>query len=88
MKRTKIKEISENLFGNSIKVCGWVRTVRAQKNFSFIELVDGSTFHPLQIVADPSYELTIGSSIAAEGVLVESPGANQKWELKAEKITL
>ncbi len=33
---------------------GWVRTVRNQKTFSFIEINDGSTFSNFQIVANPN----------------------------------
>ena len=96
MKYTKIKRLTSSLIGKSITVCGWIRTVRDQKNFAFIELNDGSTLSSFQIVADstvPHYadlmqQLTTGASISATGTLVESPGKNQKWELKADKITL
>ncbi len=89
--RIKIKKISPSDIGKVLKVCGWIRSVRDQKNFAFIELNDGSTLGSLQIVADGSQltpELTTGASIAVTGKLVESPGQKQKWELKAEKIEL
>ena len=43
MKRQKISGIfadAEALGGQSMTVCGWVRTVRDMKNFGFIELND------------------------------------------------
>lgn len=96
MKHTKIKEIAPSDLGNTVTVCGWVRTVRDQKHFAFIELNDGSTLSNLQIIAEqtlPDYsslmqKLATGASMSATGKLVESPGQKQKWELKAEKITL
>ncbi len=96
MKRTKIKDITPSLFGKSVKICGWVRTVRDQKNFAFIEVNDGSTLAGLQIVAEnslPDYQemmknLTTGASVAVVGTLVESPGAKQKWEVKASSLEI
>lgn len=76
-----------------IQVSGWVRTIRDSKSFGFIELNDGSFFNNLQIVIDDTLsnfaevvKLGVGSAIVAEGLLVESPGAKQPFELKAEQI--
>ncbi|MBS0604971.1 MAG: asparagine--tRNA ligase [Verrucomicrobia bacterium] len=96
MKHTKIKKIQPSDIGKTLTVCGWIRTVREQKNFSFIELNDGSTLSSLQIIIEesvPNYsemmkQLSTGASIAATGQLVQSPGQKQKWELKASEITL
>ncbi len=96
MKHTKIKYIAPSDLGKTLTVCGWVRTVRDQKNFAFIELNDGSTLSNLQIIAEqtlPDYsdlmqKLATGASIRATGKLVESPGQKQKWELKAGQIAL
>ena len=43
MKRTEIARIfadMEHYGGQSVTVCGWVRTIRDMKNFGFIELND------------------------------------------------
>ncbi len=88
MKKKKIKQITEQDIGEKMRVCGWVRTVRAQKNFAFVEISDGSTLHTLQILAEPSAELTVGTSVSITGQLVKSPGGKQKWELKADEITV
>ncbi len=96
MKHIKIKRIAPSDLGKTLTVCGWVRTVRDQKKFAFIELNDGSTLSNLQIIAEqalPNYsdlmeKLATGASISATGKLVESPGQKQQWELKAEQITL
>ena len=53
MKRQKISGIyadAASFDGQSMTVCGWVRTVRDMKNFGFIELNDGSCFKSLQVV--------------------------------------
>ena len=53
MKRTEIARIfadMEHYGGQSVTVCGWVRTIRDMKNFGFIELNDGSCFKSLQVV--------------------------------------
>lgn len=96
MKRTKIKHIQLKHIGSTITICGWIRTIREQKNFAFIELNDGTTLSGLQVIADdviPDYaslmkQLTTGASIAVTGTLVESMGQKQKWELKASTIEI
>lgn len=54
--RMKVKKIfeSDNIVGKNIVVRGWVRTLRDQKNFAFIEVNDGSTLGGFQAVADAS----------------------------------
>ena len=94
--RIKIRDLRPSHIDTPITVCGWVRTLREQKNFVFIELNDGSTVSNLQIIAPeglPQYadlvkQISTGASIGVTGVLVTSPGLKQKWELKAEAITL
>jgi len=73
--RTKIKAISSHHIDTTITVKGWVRSVRSQKDFSFIVINDGSTLQGLQAIyrADaPNYDatlaaLTTGTSVAATG---------------------
>ncbi|MES2345311.1 MAG: asparagine--tRNA ligase [Chlamydiota bacterium] len=87
--RLKIKQIKTSDIGQEITVCGWVRTVRDQKTFLFIEINDGSTLSNLQVIADENLKnelLTTGASVKIRGTLVESPGHKQKWELKAISI--
>ncbi len=80
-----------------VKVSGWVRTMRDQKSFAFVELNDGTYFKNLQIILEadklPDYrEITraigVGAAIEAEGALVLTPGMKQPFELKAEKVTV
>jgi asparaginyl-tRNA synthetase len=80
---------------DAIQVQGWVRTRRDSKDFSFIELNDGSSLRNLQIIARnslPNYadvqKLTTGASVRVIGALVSSQGKGQKWELIAGKIDI
>jgi asparaginyl-tRNA synthetase len=91
---TAIKDVLQSTAPiDSVLVRGWVRTRRDSKDFSFIELNDGSCLRNLQIIAKntlPNYaavqRLSTGASIRASGSLVASQGKGQKWELVADKI--
>ena len=79
----------------TVKVSGWVRTVRDSKVFAFIELNDGSFFKNLQVVCDENLEnfkdvtrVTLGSALEVEGTLVLTPEMKQPFELKATKVTV
>ncbi|XP_064024961.1 asparaginyl-tRNA synthetase isoform X3 [Pogoniulus pusillus] len=72
-----------------VKVQGWVRSVRSQKEVLFLHINDGSSLEHLQVVADPSLEnreLTFGSAVEVRGRLVKSPHRRQNMELQAEAI--
>ena len=78
-----------------VAVRGWIRTRRDAKEFSFLELNDGSCLGSLQVVADAGiagydgiHAMTTGSAVAVEGHLVESPGQGQKWEMRATRLEL
>ena len=97
MERVKISAIyagAEALGGQSMTVCGWVRTVRDMKNFGFVELNDGSSFKSLQVVLerealanyDEIAHQNVGAALIVHGTLVLTPAAKQPFELKADKI--
>jgi len=78
-----------------VTVKGWVRTRRDSKaGISFVHLSDGSSFHPLQVVAPntlPNYadevqKLTTGCAIEATGTIVPSPAKGQPFEMQASAI--
>lgn len=72
-----------------VKVQGWVRSVRSQKEVLFLHINDGSSLESLQVVADPSLEcrdLTFGSAVEVQGKLLKSPHKMQNMELRAEAI--
>ena len=52
-KSMDLKQVFESfsgLDGQTLTVCGWVKTIRASKAIGFIELNDGTCFKNLQIV--------------------------------------
>ncbi|XP_061058785.1 probable asparagine--tRNA ligase, mitochondrial isoform X2 [Eubalaena glacialis] len=80
---------AQNASGERVKVQGWIRSVRSQKEVLFLHVNDGSSLESLQVVADSSFdsrELTFGSSVEVQGQLVKSLSKRQNVELKAEKI--
>lgn len=95
IKELKQKNISLHV-GSELTVKGWVRTVRNQKTFSFIEINDGSTLSNFQVIANPDIpnyeklisELSTGVSVSIKGVLEKSPGGKQDFELHANKIEI
>ncbi len=98
MKRIEIKHLNEtykDLTGTEVQICGWVRTIRDNKNFGFIEINDGSFFKNLQVVFDKSLDnyseisrLNIGSALRVKGRVVETPQAKQPYEIKATEIVI
>ena len=80
---------------DEITVCGWVRTRRDAKAFSFLEINDGSCLRGIQAVIDAGIpgsehlpQLTTGASVAVTGKLVPSQGAGQAWEIQAVRVAL
>src|SRR5271169_5917584 len=78
-----------------VTVKGWVRTRRDSKaGVSFVHLSDGSSLHPLQVVAPntlPNYtddvlKLTSGCAVEATGLIVPSPAKGQPFEMQANAI--
>ena len=78
-----------------VTVKGWVRTRRDSKaGISFVHVSDGSTFHPVQVVApntlanytDDVLKLTAGCAVEAKGTIVPSPAKGQPFEMQASSI--
>ena len=83
------------LSDKSVKVSGWVRTVRDSKTFGFIELNDGSYFKNLQIVFSdtlPNFQeiahLNVGSAISVVGRVVLTPEMKQPFEIHATEVVV
>ena len=80
--------------GDEVRVEGWIRNHRRQKEFGFIDFSDGTSFETLQIVYDKTnanfdeiQKMLVGCAIIVDGKLVESSG-NQEYELKASNVLL
>ena len=78
--------------GDAATARGWVRTRRDSKaGLTFVELNDGSCLSNLQVIlphdlpgfAAKAAPLTTGASLVVTGEVVESPGKNQRVELRA-----
>ena len=76
---------------------GWVRTRRDSKaGISFVHVSDGSSFHPVQVVAPSSLanyasevlHLTAGCAVEATGLIVPSPAKGQPFEMQATAISV
>jgi asparaginyl-tRNA synthetase len=94
---TKIIDILRHGQGDqTVTVKGWVRTKRQLKNFSFLEVNDGSALANLQVVLEPTMEhydetiktINTGTSVAIVGTLVPSPGEGQSVELQAQSVEI
>ena len=91
-----IRELYEkNCIGKEVVLQGWVRSHRKQKEFGFIDFFDGTYFKSIQVVYesdidgfDDIQKFRVGSAITVDGIIVESPGAGQDFEMKAKIITL
>ncbi|CDM69707.1 Asparagine-tRNA ligase [Clostridium bornimense] len=98
MENTLVKALfreSDDFAGKTVKVSGWVRTIRSNNNFGFIELNDGSFFKNLQVVFENTLDnfkeiskIAISSSLEIEGEVVLTPNSKQPLELKATNIVI
>ena len=95
--RRIVQILADGQPGQSLEVCGWVRTRRDSKaGLSFIELNDGSCLSSLQLVvpgdlegwADEVGRVTTGASLRVFGTLKESPGQGQRVELGVEQLAV
>tara|TARA_B100000959_G_scaffold110628_1_gene116682 strand:+ start:1830 stop:3263 length:1434 start_codon:yes stop_codon:yes gene_type:complete len=89
---TVLKILNELKKNQTIEVCGWVKTFRANR---FIALNDGSCLENIQCVIDFKNtddnilkKITTGSSVKISGKIVESTGAKQAIEIQVNKINI
>ena len=93
-----IRELYKNTdayVGRKVTVGGWVRSNRDSKAFGFLVLSDGTFFSPLQVVYHDTMEnfqeiakVGAGAALIAEGTLVATPEARQKFELQADSVVI
>ncbi len=98
MKRIKIKQLflqKESLSDQEITICGWVRTNRAQAQFGFLNVNDGSFFENLQVVYDTNIlnfeevsKYRVGVSVCIKGKVVLTPQMKQPLELHAVNVEM
>ena len=90
-----IKDITKDLIGKEITICGWVKNHRKQATFGFINLFDGTCTNSLQVVYDNTLKdfeeighIHIGSSVKVIGTVKESEGKGQDIDLVASDVIL
>jgi len=94
--RTSVKNLLNSATAlDSVELAGWVRTRRDSKEFSFMELNDGSCLKGIQVIIDlgtPGSEevgkMNTGAAVKVAGELLESPGQGQCWEVRATEVEL
>ncbi len=93
----RIKKIlSDPPWGATLEIKGWLKSKRDAKDFSFLDVGDGSCLQGIQVIADSSLanyhtdikKLTIGCSLRIVGVLQKSPAKGQNTELVAQEISV
>ncbi|MBQ9742607.1 MAG: asparagine--tRNA ligase [Ruminococcus sp.] len=80
MEHIDIKHVLEKAeyLGQTVTVCGWVRTSRESKTMAFAELNDGTSLTHIQIVIDranleyPATALRLGTALRVVGQVVEA----------------
>ena len=96
---TTVKHIFRNkeiYKDQKIKLNGWVRNNRAQKEFGFLNFHDGTFFEGIQVVYEDQkldnfkevQKIRVGSSVEVQGILVLTPDMKQPFEVKATSIKL
>ena len=95
MKTDLVKEIYGSMEEKHVTVAGWVRTIRASKDFGFIELNDGTCQKNIQVVFDRSLDnfdavekQNVSACLIVEGNVVLTPSARQPLEIKATNIII
>jgi asparaginyl-tRNA synthetase len=98
MKKVTVKELirnGEQFLDQEVQISGWVRKIRSQKSFGFIELNDGSFFSGLQVVFEDNLEnfdaisrVSIATSMYVTGTFVKSEGKGQSFEIKATSVEI
>ncbi len=81
--------------GKEVTIGGWLRSKRDSKTFGFLVINDGTFFEPLQVVYSDKLDnfasiskLNVGSAVIVKGILTETPGAKQPFEIQAEEVMI
>ncbi len=93
-----VKELyreTEKYLDQTVRVGGWVRSIRDSKKFGFLVMHDGTFFETLQVVYHEEMEnfqeiskLNVGAAVIVEGQLVATPQAKQPFEIQAVSVAV
>ena len=97
MKRIEIRQLfaePEKFEGKSVRVCGWIKSLRDGKSVAFAQITDGSCFTPVQIVFESEKisdykritSLNTGAAIEVTGNFILTEGAQQPFEINAADV--
>ncbi|KAI5996294.1 hypothetical protein EDD15DRAFT_2387293 [Pisolithus albus] len=86
-----IRQVLSSSGLDQVQLCGWIKSVRRQKNVTFAVISDGSCPTGLQAVLNNTVSsqlkgLTNGASVRVSGSLVNSRGTGQAKELQVDSI--
>ncbi len=86
---------TDKYIDTTVRVGGWVRSIRGSKAFGFMVLSDGSFYNTLQIVFHDKMDnfaeiskLNVGSAVIVTGTLVATPQAKQPFEIQADTVEI
>ena len=98
MKRVRVKQLfreKETFKDTEVVICGWVRTNRAQAQFGFLNINDGSFLDNIQVVYDNTLsnfdeisKFRVGVSVCVKGKVVLTPEMKQPLELHALEVEM
>ena len=97
MKRIEIRQLfaePEKFEGESVRVCGWIKSLRDGKSVAFAQITDGSCFTPVQIVFESEKisdykritSLNTAAAIEVTGNFILTEGAQQPFEINAVDV--
>jgi len=97
--KTTVRELYsryKELDKKEVTLHGWIRNNRAQKEFGFINLNDGTFFETIQVVYENEFlenfksvqRYRVGSSMKVTGILINTPEMKQPFEIKSRVVEL
>ena len=97
--KTSVRELYrsfKDLDQQEVTLFGWIRNNRAQKEFGFINLNDGTFFETIQVVYENEFldnfkdvqKYRVGSAMRVTGILVNTPNMKQPFEIKSRVVEL
>ena len=92
----RLYQSHQELQNKTIELYGWVRNNRAQKEFGFLNVNDGTFFETIQVVYESNkldnfkevQKYRVGSAIKVIGKIELTPNRKQPFEIKAEEVEL
>lgn len=98
MELTQIKDLfreREQYVDTTVRIGGWIRSVRNSKTFGFMVVNDGTFFEPVQVVFEDKLsnfeqlsKLNVGSAVIVTGTVVLTPQAKQPFEIHADAVEI